>query len=95
MRADLCAGGHIELYLGLGADHRADVTAVKDCPTLAPRKPALEIHKRRPHLGDHRDPACRLPCGKCAQVAAVHVFWLKGARGGHRIAAHGPDGAVQ
>ena len=60
MRPHLGAGGDVKLHLRLGADHRANIPPIQDSPALGPGKAPLKGHQGRPHLGDHRHPACRL-----------------------------------
>ena len=95
MGADRGAGGDVKLHLSLGADHGADVAAIEDRAALAPGKAALEIDERRPHLGDHGDPAGRLPGPESAQVIALQIIVRQRSRGFDRIAALRSDRAVK
>ena len=54
-RPHLGRRGHVDLHVGLGADHRPDVAAVEHGAGRRLREVALQREKRRPHLGDRRD----------------------------------------
>ena len=95
MGADLRGGGDKEFHLGLGADHRADVTPVQHRPAVGTGKAALKFDQCGAHLRVGRHPRGRLPRFHRAQIVARKIARRQRQRRCHRITALGPDRPVQ
>jgi hypothetical protein len=86
-------GDHENLHIGVGADHSADIAAIKHRAGRTGREMPLKIHQHLPHPRKRRDHRGGLADDLALQHRISEFFGVEFHRGGDRECLNGQVGA--